>query len=61
MAEDVIKTMDQAVKAISNREGKYLTFTLAEVALIKGICFAPKRSNYLGLCSTAQIEPTMPF
>ena len=30
MSEDVVKTMDQAVKAIFNREGKYLTFTLAE-------------------------------
>jgi len=26
---DAIRTMDQAVKAMSNREGKYLTFVLA--------------------------------
>ena len=55
MAEDVIKTMDQAVKAISNREGKYLTFTLAEEEYGIGIL---KVKEIIGMMAITTVPQT---
>ena len=55
MAEDVIKAMDQAVKAISVREGKYLTFTLAEEEYGIGIL---KVKEIIGMMAITTVPQT---
>jgi len=55
MAEDVIKAMDQAVKAISVREGKYLTFTLAEEEYGIGIL---KVKEIIGMMTITTVPQT---
>jgi purine-binding chemotaxis protein CheW len=55
MAEDIIKSMDQAVKAISNREGKYLTFTLAEEEYGIGIL---KVKEIIGMMTITTVPQT---
>ena len=55
MAEDIAKTMDQAVKAIFNREGKYLTFTLAEEEYGIGIL---KVKEIIGMMTITTVPQT---
>jgi purine-binding chemotaxis protein CheW len=55
MADDTIKSMDQAVKAVSNREGKYLTFSLAEEEYGIGIL---KVKEIIGMMTITTIPQT---
>jgi purine-binding chemotaxis protein CheW len=51
---DEIKTMDQAMKAMVNREGKYLTFTLAEEEYGIGILKVKEIIGIMGITTVPQ-------
>jgi purine-binding chemotaxis protein CheW len=53
MAE--VETMDQAVKAMAEREGKYLTFTLAEEEYGIGILKIKEIIGMMPITSVPQI------
>ena len=55
---NVAKTMNQAVKAISEREGKYLTFTLAEEEYGIGIL---KIKEIIGMMPITSVPQTPEF
>ncbi len=52
------ETMDQAVKAMADREGKYLTFTLADEEYGIGIL---KIREIIGMMSITSVPQTPPF
>ncbi len=52
---DETRTMDQAVKAMANREGKYLTFTLAEEEYGIGIL---KVKEIIGMMAITTVPQT---
>ena len=56
MAE--VETMDQAVKAMAEREGKYLTFTLAEEEYGIGIL---KIKEIIGMLPITSVPQTPDF
>jgi purine-binding chemotaxis protein CheW len=53
-AMDEIKTMDQAMKVMVNREGKYLTFTLAEEEYGIGILKVKEIIGIMGITTVPQ-------
>ena len=55
---EVTKTMDQAVKAMADREGKYLTFSLAEEEYGIGIL---KIKEIIGMMSITTVPQTPEF
>ncbi len=55
---ELTKTMDQAVKAIAEREGKYLTFTLAEEEYGIGIL---KIKEIIGMMPVTTVPQTPEF
>jgi len=55
---DVTKTMDQAVKAMGEKEGKYLTFSLAGEEYGIGIL---KIKEIIGMMSITTVPRTPPF
>ncbi len=55
---DETKTMDQAVKAMGDREGKYLTFTLAEEEYGIGIL---KIKEIIGMMPVTSVPQTPEF
>jgi purine-binding chemotaxis protein CheW len=52
---DDVKTLDQAVKSMANREGKYLTFTLAEEEYGIGIL---KVKEIIGMLAITTVPQT---
>ena len=55
---ETTKTMDQAVKVMADREGKYLTFTLADEEYGIGIL---KIREIIGMMSITSVPQTPPF
>ena len=55
---EVTKTMDQAVKAVADREGKYLTFSLADEEYGIGIL---KIKEIIGMMSVTTVPQTPEF
>ena len=55
---DLAKTVDQAIKAMVNREGKYLTFSLAGEEY--GICIL-KVKEIIGMMPITTVPRTPPF
>ena len=56
--EELTRTMDQAMKAMADREGKYLTFSLAGEEYGIGIL---KVKEIIGVMPVATIPQTPPF
>ncbi len=58
MTESTTETMDQAVKVMSDKEGKYLTFTLADEEYGIGIL---KIREIIGMLPITSVPQTPPF